>query len=301
MTAPGTQPPASEAVAGPTSHTYRARRLRLHYVDWGNEGAPTALLVHGGQDHCRNWDWVAADLRRDHHVVAPDLVGHGDSDWSVDGFYSLQAIVYDLHQLVQQQALAPIDLIAHSLGGMAALRFAGVFPHLVRRLVVIEGLGFLRDLDDPPPVETRMADWVEKQRAASARLPRRYQSIAEATARMQEANKHLSERQAAHLTRHGIMQNEDGTYSWKFDNYTRFPQPTDLTRDEVHRLWSRITCPVLHVHGRESWVRHPTEGGLLDHFANAQVADLEGCGHWAHHDRLDAFLALTRTFLETPI
>ena len=294
-------PSVSDAVSGPTSHPYRARRLRLHYVDWGNAGAPAALLIHGGQDHCRNWDWVAADLRRDHHVVAPDLVGHGDSDWSIDGFYSLQAIVYDLHQLVQQQSLAPVNLIAHSLGGIASLRFAGVFPGLVRRLVVIEGLGFERDLGEPPPVETRMADWVEKQRAASARLPRRYPSIADATARMQVANKHLSQRQAEHLTQHGIMQNEDGTYSWKFDNYTRFPQPADLTRDEVHRLWSRITCPVLHIHGRESWVRHPSEGGLLGHFRNAQVADLEGCGHWVHHDRLEDFLAVTRAFLETPI
>ena len=285
------------ALSGPASYTYRARRMRLHYVDWGNQDAPAVLLVHGGQDHCRNWDWVAADLRRDHHVVAPDLAGHGDSDWSLDGTYSLQAIVYDLHQLVQQQRLAPLDLVAHSLGGMAALRFAGVFPELVRRLVVIEGLGFEHDLGDPPPIETRIGNWIERQRAASARLPRRYATIAEATTRMREANQHLSSVQADHLTRHGVMQNEDGTYSWKFDNYTRVQPPTDLTRDEVHRLWRRISCPVLHIHGSESWVRHPRHGGLLDHFSNAEVAEIEGCGHWVHHDRLGEFLAVTRTFL----
>ena len=62
---------------GPTSHSYLSQRLRLHYVDWGNEDAPPMLLVHGGQDHCRNWDWVARDLRQDYHVLAPDLRGHG--------------------------------------------------------------------------------------------------------------------------------------------------------------------------------------------------------------------------------
>jgi len=36
----------------PSSHTYISQRLRLHYVDWGNESAPPLLLVHGGQDHC---------------------------------------------------------------------------------------------------------------------------------------------------------------------------------------------------------------------------------------------------------
>src|SRR5215213_10052960 len=63
------------AAAGPTSHVYFSQRLRLHYVDWGNPDAPPLLLLHGGRDHCRNWDWVAAAMRRDWHVIAPDLLG----------------------------------------------------------------------------------------------------------------------------------------------------------------------------------------------------------------------------------
>jgi len=72
---------------GPTSHTYFSQRLRLHYVDWGNAGKPPLLMIHGGRDHCRNWDWTAAALRHDWHVIAPDLRGHGDSQWSPDGSY----------------------------------------------------------------------------------------------------------------------------------------------------------------------------------------------------------------------
>ena len=56
---------AGDAGLGPTSHSYISQRLRLHYVDWGNPAAPPLILVHGGRDHCRNWDWVAQDLRRD--------------------------------------------------------------------------------------------------------------------------------------------------------------------------------------------------------------------------------------------
>ncbi|HLY57466.1 MAG TPA: alpha/beta fold hydrolase, partial [Stellaceae bacterium] len=70
---------------GPTSHFYISQRLRLHYVDWGNPTAPPLVLVHGGRDHCRNWDWVASRLRRDWHVIAPDLRGHGDSQWADAG------------------------------------------------------------------------------------------------------------------------------------------------------------------------------------------------------------------------
>ena len=70
------------ATLGPTSHTYFSQRLRLHYTDWGNPDAPPMILIHGGRDHCRNWDWVAQELRDDWHIIAPDLRGHGDSAFS---------------------------------------------------------------------------------------------------------------------------------------------------------------------------------------------------------------------------
>ena len=49
--------------------------------------------------------------------------------------------IYDLAQLVHQQKLAPVSIIAHSLGGNIALRYTGIYPEAVRRLVAIEGLG----------------------------------------------------------------------------------------------------------------------------------------------------------------
>ena len=55
---------------GPTSHSYFSQRLRLHYVDWGNPDAPPMILIHGGRDHCRNWDWVAEAFRDEYHIIA---------------------------------------------------------------------------------------------------------------------------------------------------------------------------------------------------------------------------------------
>src|SRR5581483_9105886 len=89
----------SVPMSGPTSQFYFSQRLRMHYVDWGNEGAPTLLLVHGGRDHCRNWDWIAQALKDDYHIIAPDLRGHGDSEWAIGGSYALGDFVYDLAQL----------------------------------------------------------------------------------------------------------------------------------------------------------------------------------------------------------
>jgi len=131
----------TDSMPGPTSHTYFSQRLRLHYVDWGNPAKPPLLLLHGGRDHCRNWDWTAAALRNDWHIIAPDLRGHGDSQWSPDGSYTMAGYIYDLAQLVHQQRLAPVTIIAHSLGGNIALRYAGIYPDTVARLAAIEGLG----------------------------------------------------------------------------------------------------------------------------------------------------------------
>ena len=193
----------SPGMPGPTSHSYYSQRLRLHYVDWGNAGKPPLLLVHGGRDHCRNWDWTAEALRDDWHIIAPDLRGHGDSQWSPDGSYTMAGYIYDLAQLIHQQRLAPVTIIAHSLGGNIALRYAGIYPESVALLVAIEGLG-------PPlsvlkervgkTVDQRMDAWIREQRALAGRLPRRYASIEDAFRRMQEENPHLSAEQARHLT-----------------------------------------------------------------------------------------------------
>ena len=114
---------------------------------------------------------------------------------------------------------------------------------------------------------------------------------------MQTENPHLTEAQARHLTIHGSNQNEDGTYSWKFDNYIRAFPPIGLPEREVHELYGRIGCPTLLFHGKECWASNPEKDGRSQHFQNVQVASIKGAGHWLHHDRLDEFLAITRAFL----
>ena len=285
---------------GPTSRVYFSQRLRLHYVDWGNREAPPLLLVHGGRDHCRNWDWVAGALRRDWHVLAPDLRGHGDSQWSPDGNYTIAGYVYDLAQLIHQQELTPVTIVAHSLGGVIALRLAGIYPDAVRRLVAIEGLGpSPRRMRErlPRSIAERMRNWIDEQRTLSGRLPRRYASLEDALARMREANAHLSADQARHLTQHGVNQNEDGSYSWKFDNYVRAEPPYEMTPAEIEELWGRIACPTLLVYGSESRASNPLDDGRIDHFGNARVVGFENAGHWVHHDQLNAFLDLVREFI----
>ncbi|NIJ40878.1 pimeloyl-ACP methyl ester carboxylesterase [Parvibaculum indicum] len=286
---------------GPASHIYFSQRLRLHYVDWGNENASPMLMIHGGRDHCRNWDWTAQALRNDYHIIAPDLRGHGDSDWMLGSTYQMNDYVYDIAQLIHQKDLAPLTIVAHSMGGAVALRYTGLYPENVKKLVVIEGLGpSPKMLEKGKDVTTdqRIRNWIDETRKLSGRQPRRYASIEEAYKRMQDENPHLSPERARHLTIHGVHQNEDGTYSWKFDNYVRVFPPTGFDEETTTYLWSRITCPTLLIRGTESWASDPVKDGRAKHFQNAEVVNIEGAGHWVQHDKLDEFLSVTRDFLK---
>jgi pimeloyl-ACP methyl ester carboxylesterase len=114
---------------------------------------------------------------------------------------------------------------------------------------------------------------------------------------MQEENPHLSPERARHLTVHGVNQNEDGTYSWKFDNYVRAFSPYAFNSEEAQSLWRRITCPTLLVRGTESWASDPTKDGRASFFQNAEVVNVEKAGHWVHHDQLERFLEIVKRFL----
>ncbi len=285
---------------GPSSSFYVSQRLRMHYVDWGNESAPPLLLIHGGKDHARNWDWVARDLRRDFHVIAPDLRGHGDSAWATGGSYAISEFVFDIVQLVDALQLAPLTIIGHSLGGAISLHYTGLFPKNVARLVAIEGLGPSPELEqklEAGPATQRYREWINSQKEIAKRQPRRYATIDEAAKRMQDENEFLSPAQAHHLTVHGVARNEDGTFSWKFDPYVRSFAPVRFRGADVRSLWERITCPTLLVRGEQSWASDPEKDGRIAPFKQASLLNVPKAGHWVHHDQLEIFLREVRKFL----
>lgn len=287
-------------LSGPITNSFISQRLRLNYVDWGNPDAPPLLLVHGGRDHARSWDWVAEELRHDWHIIAPDLRGHGDSSWSPDGNYEMSAFVYDIAQLIHQLNLAPVSIIAHSMGGNIATRYAGLYPENVAKLVNIEGLGLSPAMQaerDALGIQKRFRQWIEDKRNAAGRTPKRYPNIESAYERMKTENSYLTDEQARHLTVHGISRNEDGTWSWKFDNYLNIWAMFDMPREDLAALWGAITCPMLLLYGEKSWASNPEKDGRIEHFPTAKVIEYENAGHWLHHDQFDRFMTDVKAFL----
>lgn len=289
---------------GPTSQTFISQRMRLNYLDWaeGESGdeKPPLVLVHGGRDHARSWDWTAEALSEDYHVYAMDHRGHGDSDWVSDGNYSAGDMVYDLAQFIHQLGVGPVRIIAHSMGGNVALRYTGMFPEMVTKLIAIEGLGpspKRRDEMRATPYPERQREWIERKRKAAGRSPRKYESIEAAFTRMIEENSYLTEAQARHLTIHGVNRNEDGTYSWKFDSHLNVWPVEDMADEFIEATWGAITCPTLLLYGADSWASNPEKDGRIKHFNTAEVIEFEKAGHWLHHDQFDRFIKVVRDFL----
>lgn len=280
----------------PESRYLTSQRLKLHYVIWGDEANPPLFLVHGSRDHARSWDRTAQALADRYCVYAPDLRGHGDSEWSIGSDYSIIDYALDLHALGEHIGRPPYTIVGHSLGGGVSLQYAGTFPEKVKRLVTIEGLGRLGDPREHKPAHVRMREWIESMHGLEARKPHTYPTIEAATERMVAANRRLTPELAHHLTIHGVR-GEPGSYAWKYDNFTRAGSPYEFNMEDARDLWNQVRCPILIVWGNDSGRvgrRHAIDLSPFHDYRSVRIAD---AGHWVHHDQFDAFMQLVNGFL----
>jgi pimeloyl-ACP methyl ester carboxylesterase len=281
----------------PISHFFYSHRLKLQFWDFGQDGKPALLLIHGGLDHARNWDWVARSLREDYHVYALDLRGHGNSAWAPGAMYTIGEHVLDVSAFADVINEFPVSIIGHSLGGIISLMYAGVYPERVKKLVSIEGFGLPPAHRVHRPASQRLRDWIETIRKTEQREPRTYPNLDAAVARMKEANPHLSDEVARHLTLHGTNWNADKSLIWKFDNYARGFPPYGHNYEELQEIAGQIQCPVLLFWGLESWMPDPEADGRITSIRDYKLIKVPGAGHWVHHDKLDVFLEETKRFL----
>ncbi len=108
-------------------------------------GGPLVVLLHGIAGSASTWEDVAWGLRGDYAVLAPDLLGHGESSKS-RGDYSLGAYANVLRDLLGALGHERATLVGHSLGGGVALQFAYQFPERCERLVLVSSGGLGREV-----------------------------------------------------------------------------------------------------------------------------------------------------------
>lgn len=106
---------------------------------------PALLLIHGVGDNSTTWEAVHAKLAQRFTVIAPDLLGHGESD-KPRADYSLAAFANGMRDLLAVLGIERVTVVGHSLGGGIAMQFAYQYPHLVERIVLVSTGGVTQDV-----------------------------------------------------------------------------------------------------------------------------------------------------------
>ena len=122
--------------------TLHGHRVSYRQAGWG----PVIVLIHGITGSSDTWLEVIEELAEDHTVVAPDLLGHGESA-KPRGDYSLGAYASGIRDLLAALGHDRATVVGHSLGGGVAMQMAYQFPERVERLVLVSSGGLGREVN----------------------------------------------------------------------------------------------------------------------------------------------------------
>ena len=265
------------------------RGMRFHFTEWGDPSAPAVVLLHGGNQSLHSWDLVSLHLADRYHVYALDQRGHGDSEWSRELDYSVDAMVADLFAFLADQRIEEPIVFGHSMGGWNTMHAAHTRPRFARALVLVDvgpelsqvGTKVVRDFvvhniefDD---VEVFLDNVV------------RYDPF--------RSRDHI-----ARTVKYNLLVRADGKYVSKVD-HRRFSgtmaespnRPRErVTLDEV----SSIDVPVLLVRGGKSQVLLADAADRFVHaLPNGQLVTVDDVGHNVHGGNTPGFLDAVRPFL----
>lgn len=250
------------------------------------------VLQHGRGGDATTWDAVAAHIvgsGRSRRVIAPDLRGHGASDWGPPERYTVDVLAEDLAAWITGQG-SSCALVGHSYGAAVALATAARHPELVSSLLLEDG---------GPAGRVLMERW---GRAGSRPMPAtRFASTAEAEAELERlypgdttpANR---DQRLASFFR---PDTDDGGLVWRCDMPGMAAAPRDeLLLEGSWDLLDRIRCPLtLVVAGRDSMLDPDVGPRVLARLPDARVTVVDGAGHRIHSDRPAEYLRLIDDFL----
>lgn len=290
------------------------RRLRTHVREWGRDGDPLLVLLHGWMDVSASFQFMVGALVGRWHVIAPDWRGFGltarpTASPGVDGYWFPDYLA-DLDTILLRYAgvAETVHLVGHSMGGNIACLYAGVRPERVATLVSLEGFGLPRTKPEWAPA--RYAKWLDELRSPPTMTT--YATREDVARRLMKNNPRLGEARAAFLAEHWAAPDDAGRFAILGDPAHKMANPMLYRIEEVLACWRAITAPVLWVAARDSdsfalWTKgDPAKEARLraDHAerlkAIAQLREVivDDAGHMVHHDQparcaqlIEAFIA----------
>ena len=278
----GTIAVEGQSATQPADRFVEVNGLRIHYVDWGGEGKPPFIMVHGLDRVARTYDHIATQFTSRYRVIAIDMRGHGDSSWDPQGRYLVEDHVSDLEGIVDQLKLRDLVLWGNSTGGRVVQVFAGKHPELVSR-VISEDVGPER----PRQIADGYAKRVEQERAGWA-------SSEELLAQLRKANPRMAPAVLEAYVRYGSKKRADGRIEWKRD-----PQLVKgFVATDLWRFVREIKAPILYIlGGRSTIVPAETQAELRKTLANAQLITIPDVGHYPSDEQPDEVVRIVNRFL----
>jgi len=222
-----------------------ANGLRLHYLDYGGDGLPWIVCIHGLTGNAHNFDGVAAHLAGKYHVLSIDVRGRGDSEWGQSTEYLPQNYLTDLSEMMAALGIERTSLIGTSMGGIISMMYAGGWPDRVERLV-------LNDIG--PEIDSA---GVARIQSYLSETPDRFESMDDVVSYYRANYPPMSKLPDAALreiVKWSVKPGPEGDMVWKIDSAIRRP-PRGATTQQRLDLWvpyARISCPVLIIRGAES-------------------------------------------------
>jgi pimeloyl-ACP methyl ester carboxylesterase len=265
---------------------------QVHYLEWGRADRPPVLALHGGGQTAYMYEELGKALRETHHVLAPDLPGHGDSA-SLPGASPVMgrhAIAETLPPLIEEFGLGKVAVVGASLGGITAITLARSNPEVVASISLIDVGHQLEEAG-----VQRIIKFMSEHES--------FGSLEEAAEAIAEYAPRKSRARTTSLTRN-LRQRSDGRWIWKH-GFGRLragaPDPTANWRDILEGLDDdarQVKVPALVIRGAESDVLSD-EGAkdVASLIPDGRVVVVPDAGHLTAADNPDGTVAHIKSFL----
>jgi len=262
--------------------------LRFRYLDWGREGKPPIVFLHGGALTAHTWDLCCLALRDDFHCLALDQRGHGDSDWAPDANYTISAQREDVKGFAEAVGLDRFVLVGMSMGAINGLAYAIAHPETLSALVLIDAGPNVRR-----PGSSRIRNFVN-----GGAEPSSLEAIIE---RALEFNPRRDPVILRRSLMHNLRRQDDGNWVWKYDRRRFQEMGGDQHAAERRSLadgLAEVSCPTLVVRGSESDVFHDDDAErLATALPNGRWVKIPRAGHTVQGDNPKDLVAALREFL----
>lgn len=277
-----------------TFETRGASGLRIAGDRRGDLAAPAVVFLHGGGQTRRSWSRAAAAVaERGWQAVTIDLRGHGESDWSDDGDYSLASLATDVREVLRDLPPKPV-LVGASLGGFTSMLLAGEMSPGIARAVVLVDIVPEMEQSGAERIVSFMADGMESGFAS-------LEEVADAIAKY---NPHRPRPTDLAGLKTNLRRIGDRWY-WHWDpKFIHGIGSLSAELADYERLYRGVgrivsdSVPMLLVRGQMSdLVSEESADRLLTRFPQIEFVDVRGAGHMVAGDRNDVFADAVLDFL----